>query len=113
LPYIPADRISNALKWSPSVGVDFLHSTYLQLEHVYVAKQNRYEPASDFAPPPDAYQLLNLNAGTQFKWNKHDLGVNLSVNNVTNTLYKDYMNRFRYYTHDIGRNVILRLTYRI
>jgi iron complex outermembrane receptor protein len=113
LPYIPADRISNALKWRAPIAVDFLHDTYLQLEHVYVAKQTRYEPASDFAPPPDAYQLVNLNAGTQFKWKKHDLGVNLSVNNLTNTLYKDYMNRFRYYAHDIGRNVIVRLTYRI
>jgi iron complex outermembrane recepter protein len=113
LPNIPADRIENAVKWSPSISSNVVHGSYVQLEHVFVAKQTRYDAGSDFAPPPNAYQLLNLNAGTQFKLHKHNLGVNLSVNNLTNTLYKDYMNRFRYYAHDIGRNVILRVTYRI
>lgn len=112
LPMIPADKIVNALKYQ-FVPIRALRETYLQLEHVYVARQTRYEPGSDFAPPPDAYQLLNLNAGTQLHWKKHNLGVNFSVDNLTNTLYKDYMNRFRYYAHDIGRNYILRLTYRI
>lgn len=113
LPYIPADRIENGIKWTPDLSLNWLHGTYVQLEHVYVAKQTRYNPGSDYAPPPDAYQLLNLSLGTQFKLNKHNLGVNLAVNNLGNTLYKDYMNRFRYYADDIGRNVILRLTYRI
>ncbi len=112
LPMIPADKIVNALKYQ-FVPIRGLQETYLQLEHVYVARQNRYELGSDFAPPPDAYQLLNLNAGTQLHWKKHNLGINFSVDNLTNTLYKDYMNRFRYYAHDIGRNFILRLTYRI
>lgn len=113
LPYIPADRIENDLKWNPRIESRFMHGTYLQLEHIYVARQTRYNIGSDFAPPPAAYQLLNLNAGTQFKVHKQELGVNLSVNNLSNTLYKDYMNRFRYYSDDIGRNIVLRLTYRI
>ncbi|RYZ54584.1 MAG: TonB-dependent receptor, partial [Sphingobacteriales bacterium] len=113
LPYIPADRIAQSLQWSPVLAPGVLHGTYLQLEHVFVAKQTRYDAGSDFAPPPDAYHLLNLSAGTQLKLNKHDLGLNVSVNNLTNTLYKDYMNRFRYYSDDIGRNIIVRLTYRI
>lgn len=112
LPMIPADRISNAIKWTLPAGARS-RETYVQLEHVYVAKQTRYEAGSDFAPPPDAYQLLNLSAGTQLQWGKHSLAVNFAVDNLTNTLYKDYMNRFRYYAHDIGRNFILRLTYRI
>lgn len=112
LPMIPADKVANALKWElPATAM--LKHTYLQLEHVYVAKQTRYAAGSDFAPPPDAYQLLNLSAGTSFLWKKHELGINFSVDNFTNTLYKDYMNRFRYYAHDLGRNYILRLTYRI
>lgn len=113
LPMIPEDRFGNTLKWKPIIPVSFLKDSYLQLEHVYVARQNRYEPGSDYAPPPDAYQLLNLSAGTRVTWKKHELGINCSVDNLTNTLYKDYMNRFRYYAHDIGRNYILRLTYRI
>lgn len=113
LPNIPADRIEHALKWQPAVALNFVHGTYVQFGHVFVARQTRYNTGSDFAPPPAAYHLLNLNAGTQFRLNKHNLGVNVSVDNLANTLYKDYMNRFRYYADDIGRNVVLRLTYRI
>lgn len=112
LPMIPADRLSNGIKWEPYLSSAF-RNTYVQLEHVFVARQTRYDEGSDFAPPPPAYQLLNLNAGTTLHWRKHELGLNVSVDNLTNTLYKDYMNRFRYYAHDIGRNIIVRLTYRI
>lgn len=112
LPMIPADRFVNGLRWSPSVPAWLSHA-YLQFEHVYVARQTRYTPGSDFAPPPDAYQLLNLGAGATFQLRGHELSLNFSADNVTNNLYKDYMNRFRYYAHDLGRNYILRLTYRI
>jgi iron complex outermembrane recepter protein len=113
LPMIPADKFVNALQWKPAPPLRYLQNSYLKLEHVFVAKQTRYNINSDFAPPPDAYQLLNLSMGTELKLTKHLLSINFSIDNLTNTLYKDYMNRFRYYAHDIGRNVVLRLTYRI
>ncbi|PSK94594.1 iron complex outermembrane receptor protein [Taibaiella chishuiensis] len=112
LPMVPADRLEQALqyKYDP---LPFLHESYLQLAHVYVARQNRYDMASEIAPPPDAYHLLNLNIGTRLAWGKQSLNVNFAVENLTNTLYKDYLNRFRYFAHDLGRNFVLRLTYRI
>lgn len=112
LPMIPADRLEQAIRMKYATTGLFKES-YLQLSHVFVAKQNRYVAGSDFAPPPPAYHLLNIMAGTQFKLGKHDLSLNVEVSNVGNVLYKDYMNRFRYYAHDIGRNVIVRMTYRI
>jgi len=112
LPMIPADRVEQTLRlrYEPFA---FLHKSYLQLGHVFVARQTRYDPGSDFAPPPDAYHLLNLGIGSQLAIAGHTLDINCSVDNLANVLYKDYMNRFRYYAHDIGRNVIVRLTYRI
>lgn len=112
LPMIPADRLEQAIQVKYATTGLFKES-YLQIAHVFVAKQNRYVAGSDFAPPPPAYHLLNIMAGTQFKLGKHDLSLNVEVSNVGNVLYKDYMNRFRYYAHDIGRNVIVRMTYRI
>jgi len=112
LPMIPADRVEQQIRWKYD-PLPFLQGTYLQLAHVFVARQNRFDPASDYAPPPDAYHLLNFGIGTQLKAGKHSLDVHFSIDNLTNTLYKDYMNRFRYYAHDLGRNYTLRLTYRI
>lgn len=112
LPMIPADKLEQSIRWQYD-PVPFLHETYLQLAHVFVARQTRYENNSDYAPPPDAYHLLNLSMGTAIKTGKHNLSVNFAIDNLTNTLYKDYLNRFRYYAHDIGRNYTIRLTYRI
>jgi iron complex outermembrane receptor protein len=112
LPMIPSDKLEQAirLRYDPAT---FLHNSFLQLSHVFVAKQNRYEAGSDFTAPPSAYHLLNLGLGTQIISGKQSLNVSFSIDNLTNTLYKDYMNRFRYYAHDLGRNFVLRLTYRI
>jgi iron complex outermembrane receptor protein len=35
--------------------------------------------------------------------------MSLSVTNLANTAYRDYLNLFRYYVNDLGRNVTLRL----
>ncbi len=112
LPGIPSDRVEQSLTFHYKQFF-FLKENYLQLTHAFVARQNRYEENSDFAPPPDAYHLLNINLGTKLHIGKHHLSVNFGIDNLTNTIYKDYMNRYRYYAHDIGRNYVLRLTYRI
>ncbi|QHS61199.1 TonB-dependent receptor [Chitinophaga agri] len=100
LPYIPADRIDHGLQW------DYKHA-YLKMEHRYVARQRRYRVHSDYAPPPPAYHLLSATAAMKFT----SLSVSLTVENITNNLYKDYMDRFRYYAHEMGRNFTLRIHY--
>jgi iron complex outermembrane receptor protein len=37
------------------------------------------------------------------------MNVGIGVNNLLNTSYRDYLNRFRYYTDEMGTNVTLRL----
>ncbi|QEC52478.1 iron complex outermembrane receptor protein [Anseongella ginsenosidimutans] len=111
LPWIPSDRVTGSLQWNPADGKPF-KDPYLQLQHEYVASQTRYEPESDFAPPPPAYHMWNLNAGTNWSAGAGTLSVHLSLNNITNILYREYMNRFRYYAHDKGRNITLRLAYK-
>lgn len=113
LPMIPSDKWVNAIQWKPLFMPRSLQQSYVRLEHVWVTRQTRYTSGSDFAPPPAAYQLLNVSTGATLKAGNHELVFNLGINNLTNTLYKDYLNRFRYYAHDIGRNITLRLTYRI
>ncbi|PRY49541.1 iron complex outermembrane receptor protein [Arcticibacter pallidicorallinus] len=112
LPWIPSDRVDNSILFNlPSFSK--LSNNYIKLQHQYVAEQTRYDEGSDFTASPPAYHLLNLDAGFQVKAGKNKLSVNFSINNLTNKLYKEYMNRFRYYAHDTGRNFILRATYRI
>ena len=111
LPYIPSDRFDHRIRWELPINSKVAHNSYLTLAHQWVLEQNRYEPATDYAPPPPAYHLFSLYAGTQLAFGKHPLDAGVSVNNVFNTLYKEYMNRFRYYSHDLGREVSVRLSY--
>jgi iron complex outermembrane receptor protein len=50
-----------------------------------------------------------VNGGMTYK----KLEVNLSVSNALNAAYRDYLNRFRYYADDQGRNISLRVSYSI
>ncbi len=112
LPMIPADRLEQQLSWRPGTR-GAIQQPYLQLAYEWVRQQDRFMPATDFAPPPPAYQLLHVHMGTQLSIGRQTLGIHFSVDNLTNALYKDYLNRFRYFAHDMGRNFTLRITYRI
>jgi iron complex outermembrane recepter protein len=73
-----------------------------------VLEQRRVEANSDFLAPPPTYNIWRIDAG--FKIKKLTLG--LSVQNVLNTTYREYLNRFRYFTDELGRNFSLRIKYR-
>ncbi|GAB3666501.1 TonB-dependent receptor [Echinicola sediminis] len=105
LPFIPADRIDT--------GITFTHGTLgkITLSNLSVFRQRR-EPDFDLAPAPKGYNLWNLSlSSVLYKKESSSLKANLSVNNMLNTSYKDYMNRYRYFSHEMGRNISLRLHY--
>ena len=81
--------------------------------HTFVAQQTRFEPSQELVPTtPDAYHLFQAHISTTLKIGEQQtLGIRLSAENLLNTEYKEYTNRFRYYAHDLGRNVFIRLNY--
>lgn len=60
----------------------------------------------DFMEAPDAYTLLNISAGFSVRREKTKYDFRLSAENVLNTSYREYTNRFRYYADDVGSNYI-------
>ncbi|RQP09352.1 MAG: TonB-dependent receptor [Parapedobacter sp.] len=111
LPYIPSDRFDHRLRWQLPIESKVTSNTYVSFAHQWVLEQNRYEPGTDYAPPPPAYHIFSLYAGSQFALGNHPLEAGISVNNLFNTRYKEYMNRFRYYSHGLGREIGIRLSY--
>ena len=109
LPYIPADRIQQALAYN------FLlknNNAYLKIKHQFQAEQNRYEAHSDFSAPPASYHTFGLVANSNWKLeNSNTIGLLLAVENIFNTAYKDYLDRFRYYSHSPGRNISIKINY--
>lgn len=106
---IPPNRWENSLQYEPGRW-GRLQDVFVGIGNLWVARQNRVPTNSDFAPPPPAYALWNLTAGFALPISeKHRLDVGLTVSNLFNTVYRDYLNRFRYYADDPGRNASLRL----
>lgn len=81
----------------------------IEFKYTYVAHQDRVPVNSDFAPPPSAYHLVDVQLMTNLTLKRNTMGLSLAVNNLFNLSYRDYMNRFRYYSDEMGRNFIVRL----
>ena len=111
-PFIPAPRLSQSLEWKAQPKGLF-QTLEASIGHTFVAKQTRFESSQELvATTPDAYHLFEAAVGgTIAIAEQQTLSVRLSCENLFNQLYKEYTNRFRYYAHDLGRNVYLRLNY--
>jgi iron complex outermembrane receptor protein len=108
LQLVPANRFENGFTYGWG-NIGRLNHVYLGANSVYVAKQERVPVNSDYAPPPSGYMLLQADLGLTFTWGKQQIQVSLSGTNLLNTRYRDYLDRFRYFTDEPGRNIILRI----
>ncbi len=105
---IPANRWDNQLKLNLD-DLNWGEKMYFLISNRWVGEQRRVPKASDFAPPPTAYSLWNVQWGATFAMAKErKLELTLTADNVLNTSYRDYLNRFRYYADDMGRTISLR-----
>lgn len=109
--YMPSDRVSASFD---------VHHDFKKLENVHVGmtvqhvfKQTKI-PAliPDYKSAPNAYTTLNADAGFDLAISdKHKLSFSVTGENITNAVYRDYLNRFRYYSDELGWNLTFRLKY--
>ena len=100
---IPSDRFENKIQYNFKKN-----NAYVSISHQYVACQNRVEPNSDFLVPPNAYQLITYQSELKIK----KLTFGLTISNLLNTSYREYLNRFRYFSDEMGRNISFRINYK-
>ncbi|HEY0056226.1 MAG TPA: TonB-dependent receptor [Pedobacter sp.] len=109
LEFIPADKVSLTAGFLlPDSKI--LKDNSIELTGIHTSKQWRVEAEQDYAPAPEANTLFNLDLSTNVLVAGYPSKVSITCWNMFNTAYRDYLNRFRYYTDDIGRNFIIRLT---
>jgi iron complex outermembrane recepter protein len=119
---IPPNRTDNSLRYDfKPLGPQT--KLYARLSGLFVARQTR-APATtqqltdggriiftgDFAPPPPAYALLGAELGLTTPLWGHTATFILTGANLTNTIYRDYLNRFRYFADEPGRNISLKIS---
>lgn len=107
LDFIPPQQLSlEVIGFFP----DFLlfHNSRLSIQGCYSFQQTLFS-TPDYAPPPPGYFLLHLNWSTTIQTTSFPIELSVSVRNMLNARYRDYMNRFRYYTDEQGADLQLRL----
>ncbi len=110
---MPANRFSNGLEYKLQ-NFKKLYDIYIEAGIETVLEQLNVPDNSDYLAPPKSYNLFSFGAGfTIPTYKEQKLIVNFEINNLLNTVYRDYLNRFRYYADEMGRNysVKLKLTF--
>ena len=106
--YVPANRTDNGITFNKD-ALWKLKQFYISASVLLVATQNHVPPNSDYVPPPKGYSLLNGGIGFSIPIKNQLISISFTANNILNTVYRDYLNRFRYYANELGRNFTLRL----
>lgn len=108
LEFIPPDKASLIIQASLNDSKK-IKNTSIDITINHFAKQWRVKREQDYAPTPNAATVLNIDLSSQLLLGKNSFNLSLSCINALNTPYRDYLNRFRYYADETGRNFILRL----
>lgn len=84
----------------------------IALNGTVVLEQTRFPEGVDFTDPPPAHHLIGLSAAIRRPVKTHVLDLGLEIDNLLNTAYRDYLDRFRYYADARGLDLVLRIGWR-
>ncbi len=118
---VPADNIRLGLSYQLPLKKEN-SSVRFDLRLNYVARQTRYPKeqvlalengttsvVSDFAPPPADYFLVEPMLTLEYAVAGKPLTLSVGATNLLNKRYRNYLNRFRYFTDEAGTSVQIRL----
>jgi len=105
---MPADRlrINNHYHIGTTGRV---HDAYAEFGGSFVRRQDRVPAGVDYLEPPAGYAVFESAVGADLIVGGAVVRTNVSVKNLFNASYRDYLSRFRYFIDETGRSVILRI----
>ena len=106
--FIPANRSKLSLSYEKD-AIGKFQKLFITASYTFVSQQNRYPDSLDWTAPPAAYALFDINAGFQFIFKKQPIKISMGIQNLFDSAYRDYLSRYRYFSLDPGRNIILRV----
>ncbi len=131
--YIPANRAELLLKYEKRFDKK-LSNAFATFGTSYTARQSRAprvvtidqiiqasnegqdllatdKSMFDFTAAPAGYLLAQAGVGLSFELRSKKLDLQLQCDNLFNCAYREYTNRMRYFSDEIGRNVSISLKY--
>jgi iron complex outermembrane recepter protein len=131
LVYIPSNRYELAIRFDEPTRIG-LKSFFFETKIKYIAQQQRAPRVVtvreikesremgvnlfadnatnfDFMAAPAGYYLWNAATGFSISKTTVRYDFRVAAENILNTTYREYTNRFRYYANDLGQNFIVSL----
>lgn len=106
---MPPFRFQNELTYSFK-ETKVIKNPYLSANVLVVTEQYQAPANADYLAPPPAYFLVGFSGGVDFNIkNIQTISVAVVVSNLLDNPYRDYMNRFRYFSNEMGRNIQLKI----
>lgn len=120
--HMPGTNFSNSITYQNQK----LNQLSIGLTQKTVLKQNNYPDYNfytfnaiaqedvyvDISSTPPGYTLFNFNTSATFTpFKTGDLKVEFNIENLFNTSYREYLNRLRYFTDEVGRNFNIKLKF--
>jgi iron complex outermembrane receptor protein len=90
------------LKW--------LYENKIGLSILLVDEMRNLPANSDYLIAPEGYYLLGFEWGGNIRMKNQKLIFAVQIQNLLNTEYRNYLNRFRYYADETGMNLSMHLT---
>ena len=104
--FMPADRYEFNTTFKP-----FQRGEFATISLIHTAEQTRIpnpqNGSIDYAPPPKGFVVVNLEGG--FPITQSGIFLGFSIYNLTNTSYREYLNRLRYFADEAGWNAAIRI----
>lgn len=102
LPFVPPGRALLMLRWDERAP-----GRYAAITSEWNAKQRRTF-RTDYSPP--AWSVWSASAGRSMVTPRGVVSVDLSIRNLLNTRYRDFMSRYKEFADAPGRSLVLRLS---
>ncbi|HNS43548.1 MAG TPA: TonB-dependent receptor, partial [Taishania sp.] len=107
LAYIPADRLQPALKFTHVTAKKDQFSATIGAS--LVNRQYKAPVEYGFVKAPNGYALMDVSFIYTLNYKGGEVDFIAKMENVFNTKYRDYMNRYRYFANDLGRNIAFKI----
>lgn len=103
---IPSTQLKVQLEHSLSLVKKWKPEFYVACIQVF---KKQHVQTNDYAPAPEGYLLLNLGLQLSPKIKNQSLLYVFEINNLLNTVYRNYTDRMRYYNDAAGRSFNMKI----
>ena len=118
--HMPSNNFSNRIVYTHEKW----NQLTISIRNTTVLRQNQYpdynfftfNPSTqqnvfvDTSTPPPGYSLFDFSTSATLKtFSKGNLKLEFNVENILNVTYREYLNRFRFYADDLGRNFNIKI----